>query len=114
MSFDPLDPLSLRFGRVVHASRYAFASEPERIHRAAQQNLREGLADFICAERCKIIKQDNHVEFRLDLYVATPEEFWAAVRHQAFEMARRMNVDSSMEQIQRDYLNKTQGLKEEE
>lgn len=68
---------------------YEYQSDPDRANHYIHGHLRDAMSDFIAKERVKESNDDFYKEYRLDLYVATPKEFWEIVKREAEEIARR-------------------------
>ncbi|WP_332822460.1 hypothetical protein [Stutzerimonas kunmingensis] len=62
------------------------------VERYVQRIAREAIADTISRTRIERKEHDHHVEFRCDLYVFSPNDFWAIVEQAAQEIADRYPV----------------------
>ena len=71
----------------VSTSKYE--SDPERADHFANKYLREIISDVIIRDRAMESRDDFYKEYRLELYVATPREFWEIVEREAQEIAFR-------------------------
>ena len=49
----------------------------------AMDHIREKIASFISSEKTQKVINDDYCELRLDVYVATPQEFWRIVQAEA-------------------------------
>lgn len=89
MSFNKEDLQKLVFSQVARVSRRQFDINPGEFTALVSNNMREALAHHI--QNAKVEKRfgDEVVEARLELYVASPDEFWAVVNHQAERIANR-------------------------
>ena len=87
MSFNKEDLQKLVFSQVARVSRRQFDINPGEFTALVSNNMREALAHHI--QNAKVEKRfgDEVVEARLELYVASPDEFWAVVNHQAERIA---------------------------
>ena len=74
---------------VRRVSMAEYESNPDRTRHIVNDYLRKTMADFIIKEKAKELNDDFYKEYRLDLYVATPNEFWKIVEREAHEIASR-------------------------
>ena len=65
------------------------AITPSEVRSFVQAEARQALADQIARTRMQSIEHDHHIEFRCDVYVFSPDEFWEIVDQAANELARR-------------------------
>ncbi len=89
------------YGRPVpHNARVGFAHSvhireaamnPDVVH-YVKRLARESIAATIADTRLERKEHDFHVEFRCDLYVFSPNDFWQIVEEAAQEIARRYPV----------------------
>lgn len=84
---DKKKPESIRVAQAFRMSRMEFDACPERFTHMSAQRMREQIATFIQHEKCEDTFNDHYVERRLDLYVASPTEFWEIVHREAEEIA---------------------------
>ena len=82
-------PDDIRFGHVIRASRMEYDARPERFDHMAEQRMREAIAAFIVDARIETSVDEHFAEKRIDVYVATPKQFWALVHKEAHEIALR-------------------------
>lgn len=80
-------PDDMRVSHVFRMSRAEFDAAPERFTQMSENRMREAIAHFIQHEKGKQTFDDHYVEKRIDLYVASPSEFWAIVHREAEEIA---------------------------
>ena len=66
-----------------------YASNPDRVESYTRDYLRKLIADLIVRKKVTESNNDFYKEYRLDLYVATPSEFWEIVEREATEIAGR-------------------------
>ena len=87
-----VDPQELVFHKILRVSRAEFDADTESFSAMVDQEMRQSFAHHI--QRAKIEKEfgEFYVEARLDLYVATPEEFWALVNFQAERIANQFGM----------------------
>lgn len=85
------DPQKLVFHKIMRVSRAEFDADSGSFSAIVNQEMREALAHHI--QHVKIEKEfgEFYVEARLDLYVATPAEFWELVNFQAERIANRFS-----------------------
>jgi len=75
---------------VVHrVSMAEYSSDPDRANHYANVYLKNAMTDFIVLEKAEESNDDFCREYRLELYVATPKEFWKIVEREAQEIASR-------------------------
>lgn len=87
-SFDPRLGMNENHARVIHrVSTEELAHSEERTIAQTESAMREELADLLVRTKAKRETHPHYVEFRLDLYVATPEEFWGMVNREAERIA---------------------------
>lgn len=55
-------------------------------------DLRQRLANYIVHEKYERIDAEDFFDIRLDLYVATPAQFWKLVNEKAEALAERFHV----------------------
>ena len=89
MSFNTPDIKKLAFHKVLRVSTVEYEQDKGAFKAAYQQEMREGLAHHIQHARVDLNVTKDFIEAKLDLYVATPEEFWALVNFQAEQIANR-------------------------
>lgn len=65
----------------------------EYIQHVVYDTLRKCIADKLAHERVSVREEDFHTDYRLDLYVFSPSEFWGIVQEQAREMYRPLGCD---------------------
>ena len=80
---------NIKFGSSINFSIKEFERDPDRCKHMANTRLREEVAHFIQKEKGELIEHHDYFEKRLELYVATPEEFWEIVNREAEERAFR-------------------------
>ena len=97
MSFNTPDIKKLEFHKVLRISTVEYEQDKGAFKAAYQQEMREGLAHHIQHARVDLNVTKDFIEAKLDLYVATPEEFWALVNFQAERIANRYSrtIDST-------------------
>jgi hypothetical protein len=83
----------IRFSSRIEVSNFEYNTNPEKAIRMAHERLFKMLADHIADQCTEMISLENHKEFRLDLYVANPTEYWKAVNEKAIEIARTMKYE---------------------
>ncbi len=81
---------NMRCAACYSVSKIEYADDQERHDYMAKEILRKDLSNLIQKDKTKRFERDHHIEFRLELYVATPEEFWEIVEQRALEIASRM------------------------
>jgi len=69
-----------------------YESNPERAEHYANDFLRNSIANFIVNKKAEESRDDFYKEYRLDLYVATPSEFWEIVEREAEKIALRFKT----------------------
>jgi len=57
----------------------------------AQDRLRKIVADELLLKKMTIEENENFIRWKIDLYVATPEEFWEIVNDEARKLSGLMN-----------------------
>ena len=82
-------PIDIQSSVVRRVSMSEYESDPDRTNSYMYGYIRESMSDFIAKERVKESRDDFYKEYRLDLYVATPKEFWKIVEREAQEIASR-------------------------
>ena len=82
-------PIDIQRSVVRRVSMSEYESNPDRTNSYMYGYIRESMSDFIAKERVKESRDDFYKEYRLDLYVATPKEFWKIVEREAQEIASR-------------------------
>ena len=82
-----LDTEEIRFGAVAVVSRREYDQDTDRIAHMITDRLRLTMADKLVRERVEKSFTDERVEFRCDLYIATPEKFWQLVNIAAERIA---------------------------
>lgn len=78
----------------VKTSAIEYRGDPERWNAWAENHLRQNMAQLLIDEKSEFIRHTDgydsgYVERLLDLYIATPKEFWAIVNRKAEEIAMR-------------------------
>lgn len=73
--------------KTCRVSRHEWATAPTFVEQRTQENMRMAVADFIACERAVKSESQYHIDFTLDLYVATPDQFWQAVQDEAHKLA---------------------------
>ena len=66
-----------------------YESNPDRVECYTRDYLRKIIADLIVRKKVTESNDDFFKEYRLDLYIATPSEFWEIVEREATEIAGR-------------------------
>lgn len=89
MNSNDIDLQKLVFHKVLRVSRVEFDADAGAFNATIDQEMREALAHDI--QRAKIEKKfgDSYIEAELDLYVATPAEFWSLINYKAEQIALR-------------------------
>jgi len=64
-------------------SRDEYDHNPNLVEAIALDHIREKIASFISSEKTQKVINDDYCELRLDVYVATPQEFWRIVQAEA-------------------------------
>jgi hypothetical protein len=82
-------PEDLRVAHVFRISRMEFDADPSRIAAMSERRMREAIAHFIQNERVETKFDDHFIEKRIDLYVATPQQFWELIHQEAQQIAMR-------------------------
>lgn len=77
----------IRFGAAFACSSREYHYDPERFDKVASERLRLDLAEFIKSEKSETVKVGMRVEKRLEVYAATPKEFWEIVNREAEKIA---------------------------
>lgn len=80
------DDKPFRFGARESLSRKQYDWNMTGADREAINILREQVAAAITSQMLEKQICENHVDYRLDVYVATPEQYWAAVRQEALRL----------------------------
>lgn len=84
-----LKPDDIRVGHCARISRYEYDSDPARADHHFENNARMAIAEFIRKERGQTAVEEFYVEKRLELYVASPKQFWELVHREAQQLAYR-------------------------
>ena len=79
----------IRCSAVHRVSMTEYASNPGRVESYMRSYLWKCIADLIVRHKVKESNDDFYKEYRIDLYVATPNEFWEIVEREATEIAHR-------------------------
>ena len=74
-------------------SRAEYDYLPEMIEARINEELRLNIAEFIRREKAEKDTTDHYHEVRLELYVATPKQFWEIVNREAEKIALRYRRD---------------------
>jgi hypothetical protein len=85
-------PDSIRYSSMVRISKLEADQDPKWVDHLVKRQLHERMAQHIVGTRGETRLADEFYEVRLELYVATPEEFWAIVNKEALKLAQRMKV----------------------
>lgn len=84
-----IKPDDIRVSHVMRISRHEMAAHPGRFSHMAEREMREAIAHFIQSERVETRTDEFFVEKRIELYVASPSQFWALVNAEAGKIALR-------------------------
>lgn len=82
------DANDLLFNNALYVTNEALASNRDKVKYEIRRRLVDALSVFIADAKAKEIKHDSSdtTEYRLSLYIATPDEFWEIVRAEAEKM----------------------------
>ena len=80
-------PQEIRFTRRITMSKTEYENDPHRFEYLYGDKLREELAHHIQKEKATIIEDDFRIERQLDIYAASPQEFWEIVQREAERIA---------------------------
>ena len=86
----------IRMGASYCTSLYEYESDQRRWEHYAEVSLRMQIVNLIQIERSEVIRTDNRVEKRIDMYVASPELFWKTVRIEAEKIAFRFGCSDPL------------------
>jgi hypothetical protein len=75
--------------QVYIVSKIEFDNDPARIDAHAEASIIHNMAEWINRHKVTKVFSENRVEYRLDLMVCTPEEFWKLVNERVEYLARR-------------------------
>jgi len=80
--------VDIRIGASYLTSKQERDAMPDRWEAIAEESLMRNLAFLLQREKAEMItKEDDYVEKRIDLYVASPKIFWKIVREEAEKIA---------------------------
>jgi len=79
----------IHFGAIFRVSIEEELSDPQMTKERAIQHLRRHLADIITRRKVETKREEGFVEYRLDIYVASPETFWGTIRDEAQNLTIR-------------------------
>jgi hypothetical protein len=71
------------------ASKIEYDDNPARVDSIAKSSIRQKIANHIAQTKIDETFTDDSVEYRLDLIVCTPKEFWMLVNEWAEYLAHR-------------------------
>lgn len=83
------DPNDILFTTQYRISSYEFEHDAARAEAIGLRNLHDEMANYISHKKVKTDRDDFSITKRLELYVATPEEFWSIVKREAETIALR-------------------------
>ena len=72
-----------QFTTELHMSLLAYESDPARAEEYAQRQMATRMAAHIVLTRVKKVIHEDYVEWRMDLYIASPAELWKMVSEEA-------------------------------
>jgi hypothetical protein len=84
-------PDNCRVGFSHHVHIREAAMNPD-VEQYVQRVARTAIADTISKTRMARVERDFSIEFRCDLYVFSPDEFWGIVEQAAHELADRYPI----------------------
>jgi len=91
-----LTPEDIRVTAIHRLPRVEYNINPERSEALARDYLHHRMANFIIHERAEETIRPDYREYRLELYVATPDVFYELVQREAVNLAGRYGYARDM------------------
>lgn len=86
-------PESIRISQCATMSAREMTADPGRAMSMAKQTLREHVTELVLSKAVKQVDVGtNVVHYRMDLYVATPDEFWEIVNAEAERLVMSLRI----------------------
>ena len=89
MNQNNIKPSDIQFTHLVRMSKAEFNRDPELFTKMVDRDMREALMQQVQSARVEKKFGEHYVEARLEVYVATPEQFWKIVDAEAEKIAMR-------------------------
>ena len=83
----------IHFGATFRVSIEEDLFDHQRTKERAIQDLRRHLADILTRRKVETKREESFVEYRLDIYAASPETFWEIVHKEAQDIVTQFKGD---------------------
>lgn len=83
-----MNPFDIRFYACSTMSKLEHDYSPDRAEEKARREMAERISEVLMKARATKGVNQDFVEWRIDLYIATPEQFWEIVQQEARKIAQ--------------------------
>ena len=85
-----MNPNDIKFTQTFHIPLIQYKVEKDAFSSAVHNEMRQALANYIVDKKIETNELANHVEKKLELYVADANTFWSIINKKAYEIAYYM------------------------